>query len=187
MPCLKSCMKKICISCALALALFLPQAIPAEAADIYTVIYSDVASYNGDPSADDWITQAILYASSVYGVDPILIASVMETESHYNFDSISPAGAIGLMQLMPDTASSLGVDPYDALDNVLGGTLYLRNQLDSFSGWGTYSVNDAVAAYNAGPNAVVTYGGVPPYAETEEYVQKVSDAYQKMLAWAQYP
>lgn len=178
--------QKAFLALALTVSVFLPQASPAEAADIYSVIYSDVANYNGDAAEADWITRAILYASGVYGVDPILIASVMETESHYQFDAGSDAGAIGLMQLMPDTAASLGVNPYDALDNVLGGTLYLRNQLDAFSGWGEYAVNDAVAAYNAGPNAVVTYGGVPPYAETENYVESVADAYQKMLAWAQY-
>lgn len=153
----------------------------AEAADVYTVISTDVAEYNGDPVQIDWITQAICYASSVYQVDPLLITAVMEAESHFNFQSFSPVGAIGLMQLMPDTAASLGVDPYDPLGNVLGGTSYLRTQLDNFSGWGDYAVTNAVAAYNAGPQAVWTYQGCPPYAETQNYVIEVNDNYTKLL------
>ena len=91
----------------------------------------------------------------------------MEAESDYHLDSFSPVGAIGLMQLMPDTANGIGVNPYDPLQNVIGGTIYLKYQLDNFSGWGEYSVTCAVAAYNTGPQAVREYGGVPPYRETQ--------------------
>ena len=158
----------------------------AEAADIYTVIADDVASYNGNAEQVDWITNAICYASAQYQVDPLLITAVMETESHFSFGTFyttSSAGAIGLMQLMPDTASALGVNPFDPLDNVLGGASYLRTCLDDFAGYGDYAVTDAVAAYNAGPQAVYNYGGCPPYAETQDYIVKVSDSYNRLLAY----
>lgn len=158
----------------------------AEAADIYTVIADDVASYNGNAEQVDWITNAICYASAQYQVDPLLITAVMETESHFSFGTFyttSSAGAIGLMQLMPDTASAIGVNPFDPLDNVLGGASYLRTCLDDFAGYGDYAVTDAVAAYNAGPQAVYNYGGCPPYAETQDYIVKVSDSYNRLLAY----
>ncbi len=158
----------------------------AEAADIYTVIADDVASYNGNAEQVDWITNAICYASAQYQVDPLLITAVMETESHFSFGTFyttSSAGAIGLMQLMPDTASAIGVNPFDPLDNVLGGASYLRTCLDDFAGYGDYAVTDAVAAYNAGPQAVYNYGGCPPYSETQDYIVKVSDSYNRLLAY----
>ena len=153
----------------------------AEAADVRSVVYSEVAAYNGNANEAVWITDAICYASSLYGVDPLLVTSVMETESHFNFGSFSGAGAIGLMQLMPGTATAVGVDPYDPLGNVIGGVSYLRSQLDSFSGYGDYAVTNAVAAYNAGGNAVRKYGGCPPFAETQNYVVEVNGTYTQLL------
>ena len=97
-----------------------------------------------------------------------------ETSAGGNQGAQSPAGAIGVMQLMPDTAASLGVNPYDKQQNIEGGAKYLRQMLDSFGG----DVKKAVAAYNAGPNAVKKYGGIPPYPETQSYVDKVLDLYQ---------
>jgi soluble lytic murein transglycosylase len=103
-------------------------------------------------------------------LDPRLVQAVMQAESGYNSRALSNKGAIGLMQLMPETALELAVeDPWDPDQNVGGGTAYLRRMLDAFSG----DVKFAVAAYNAGPNAVVRHAGVPPYAETREYVRKV--------------
>ena len=78
------------------------------------------------------------------------------------------------MQLMPETADALGVNPYDEQENIEGGTKYLRQMLDKFDG----NVRHAVAAYNAGPGAVARYGGVPPYAETQNYVGRVLDLYE---------
>ena len=168
-----------------ALSVMFP-AYEAEAADYYTVIANNVASYNGNAAEVEWITKAILYACSVYQVDPFLVTAVMQTESSYNLGAISPVGAIGLMQLMPETAEMVGVDPYNPLENVIGGTSYLCTQLNNFSGWGEYGVTYAVAAYNAGGNAVREYGGVPPYPETINYVNEVARAYQNLVANSQW-
>ena len=112
----------------------------------------------------------ITAAAKKHGVDPALLAGLVKQESNFNPGAGSPAGAQGLTQLMPATAASLGVtnvhDPVQALD---GGAKYLRQQLDRFGG----DVARALAAYNAGPGAVERFGGVPPYAETQEYVRRV--------------
>ncbi|PYG85709.1 transglycosylase-like protein with SLT domain [Ruminiclostridium sufflavum DSM 19573] len=122
------------------------------------------------------INTAINNASSKYGVDKNLIRAVMKQESSFDPTSISSSGAQGLMQLMPSTAASLGVsDPFDIAQNINGGTMYLKNQLSSFKG----DVSLALAAYNAGPNSVTKYGGIPPYAETQDYVQKVTEYYNQ--------
>lgn len=124
-------------------------------------------SFTGDTTA------MIEMAAKKYNVDPRLVAAVAETESNGNQDCVSAAGAIGVMQLMPDTAASLGVNPYDKQQNIEGGAKYLREMLDTFGG----DLQKAVAAYNAGPNAVKNYGGIPPYRETQNYVNKVLDIY----------
>ena len=112
----------------------------------------------------------ITAAAKRNGVDPALLAGLVKQESNFNPNAGSPAGAQGLTQLMPATAASLGVtnvhDPAQALE---GGAKYLRQQLDRFGG----DVARALAAYNAGPGAVERFGGVPPYAETQEYVRRV--------------
>lgn len=146
----------------------------------YIVIYNEISAFNGNPQEAEWITKAILYASDTYGVDPLLVTAIMEQESQFNLNSVSSAGAIGLMQLMPGTAAMIGVNPYDPLDNVVGGTIYLRNQIEKFSGGGAYAVTNAVAAYNAGPQAVMQHGGVPPYQETRNYVIGVANHYNRL-------
>ena len=112
----------------------------------------------------------ITAAAKKYGLDPALLAGLVKQESGFNPNAGSPAGARGLTQLMPGTAAGLGVtnvlDPAQSLD---GGAKYLRQQLDAFGG----DVARALAAYNAGPGAVQRYGGVPPYAETQDYVRAV--------------
>lgn len=110
-------------------------------------------------------------ASARYGVSVKLLKAVAKAESNFNSKAVSKAGAIGVMQLMPATARSLGVtDPYDARQNIMGGAKYLKENLDRFGG----NVTLALAAYNAGPNAVQKYGGVPPYKETQNYVKTVT-------------
>jgi soluble lytic murein transglycosylase-like protein len=110
-----------------------------------------------------------------YGVDPALIEAIIERESAFDSNATSRAGARGLMQLMPQTAAGLGVtNSYDAAQNVAAGTRYLRSLLDRFG-----NVELAVAAYNAGPDAVRRSAGVPPYAETRDYVRNVMASYAR--------
>ncbi|HOS92221.1 MAG TPA: lytic transglycosylase domain-containing protein [Armatimonadota bacterium] len=110
------------------------------------------------------------------GVDPTLVEAVMRVESGGAPHSLSPAGAAGLMQLMPATARSLGVrDPFDPDESIQGGTRYLRQMLDRFG-----DLPRALAAYNAGPAAVEQYGGVPPYPETQAYVRRVLDEARRL-------
>ena len=117
--------------------------------------------------------------ANAWGVDPALVKAVIANESGFNANATSKTGAQGLMQLEPGTAAELGVtNAYDPAQNVWGGTRYLRGLLDRFHG----DVRLAVAAYNAGPGAVEKYNGVPPYAETQSYVQNVLDSYQKYKA-----
>ena len=113
-------------------------------------------------------------AAARYQVDPRLVAAVAQTESGGNQEAVSPAGAVGVMQLMPETAAGLGVNPYDKRQNIEGGAKYLRKMMDTFGG----DVQKAVAAYNAGPQAVKEYNGIPPYRETQDYVNKVLDIYR---------
>lgn len=110
-----------------------------------------------------------------FGLAPQLVQAVVQAESGYNVRALSSKGAMGLMQLMPGTAALLGVsDAWDPQQNVRGGTAYLREQLDRFG-----SVRLAVAAYHAGPNAVKKHNGVPPYPDTQEYVERVLSLYQQ--------
>lgn len=108
-------------------------------------------------------------------MDPRLVRAVIQVESGYNHRARSNKGAIGLMQLMPETAMELAVsDPYDVEQNIRGGITYLRRMIDAFPS----SLEMAVAAYNAGPEAVERHHGVPPYRETVDYVQRVMALYQ---------
>ncbi len=108
------------------------------------------------------------------GLSPRLVRAVVQVESGYNPRALSHRGALGLMQLMPETARELRVDdPYDPEQNIRGGTTYLRRMVRRYSG----NLRLALAAYNAGPTAVDRHGGMPPYRETRDYVQKVLDLY----------
>ena len=122
---------------------------------------------------DDLITKY----SDKTGLDEDFVKAVINQESGFNPNATSKCGAMGLMQLMPSTAQGLGVtNAYDAEQNIEGGTKYLKGLMDRFN-------NDkslALAAYNAGPNAVKKYGGIPPYAETQNYVKSVLSKYDRM-------
>jgi soluble lytic murein transglycosylase-like protein len=121
---------------------------------------------------------AIEDASRKHGVDPRLVAAVARRESAWRADVVSNKGAIGIMQLMPETARYLGVtNAYDARENIFGGARYLRTLLDTFNG----DLDLALAAYNAGPGAVEKYRGVPPYRETRAYVAAVRATYEQSL------
>ncbi len=107
-------------------------------------------------------------AARRHGVPEDLFLRLVQQESGWNPSAVSPKGAMGLAQLMPQTARRLGVDPADPADNLEGGARYLRQQYDSFGTWQL-----ALAAYNAGPQAVQQHGGIPPYAETRNYVRVI--------------
>lgn len=129
-------------------------------------------------SAD--LNQVVSAASGMYRLDPDLVTSVIRAESGFNVRAVSPKGAQGLMQLMPQTASQLGVqNAFDPQANVEGGTRYLRELLERYD----FDLIKALAAYNAGPQRVEQYGGVPPYYETKAYVARiVRDFNRKKLA-----
>ena len=115
-------------------------------------------------------------AAEVFAVDDALIRAIIHAESAYQPDALSPKGAQGLMQLMPATQRELEVvDVYDPVDNIAGGTRYLAGLLKEFGN----DIELASAAYNAGPGAVREHGGVPPYAETKEYVRRVKILYRR--------
>jgi soluble lytic murein transglycosylase-like protein len=115
-------------------------------------------------------------AARVNAVEESLIRAIIHAESAYQPDAVSPKGAQGLMQLMPETQAELDVsDPFDPEQNIRGGAVYLAQLLDEFEG----DVDLAAAAYNAGPSAVNRYRGVPPYDETREYVRRIKILYRR--------
>jgi hypothetical protein len=144
------------------------------------VVYAGKYSYrNWKPGAWKPIPNPQLEAliqkhAGRHGVDPSLVRAVMRHESGFNSHAVSPKGAQGLMQLMPGTAALMGVsNPFDPDQNIAGGVGYLRRCLDRFG----HNVPLAVAAYNAGPESVAKYGSIPPYAETQTFVQNVLGSY----------
>ena len=130
---------------------------------------ADATATPGAKGANTPFAAEIDAAAAKYNVDPALLRGLIRQESNFNPNAGSPAGARGLTQLMPGTAAALGVNPAIPAQAIEGGAKYLRQQLDKFG-------NDpakALAAYNAGPGAVQRYGGIPPFAETQNYVRKV--------------
>jgi soluble lytic murein transglycosylase-like protein len=115
-------------------------------------------------------SEMVKKASAKFGVDEKVINAVIKNESSFKPRAVSRCGAMGLMQLMPGTAKSLGVkDPFNVEENIMAGTRYLKQKINEFGG----NVPLALAAYNAGSGAVKKYGGIPPYKETVNYVNKV--------------
>ena len=132
------------------------------------------AKIKGASSSKEEIMSMIDDACDKFNVDSKLVKALVQQESGYNPNAKSKAGAMGLMQLMPKTAESLGVNnPMDPKENIEGGVKYLKSMLDKFHG----NKILALAAYNAGPNAVSKYNGVPPYKETENYVKSILSMY----------
>lgn len=131
----------------------------------------DLKAQNND------VEELIETFSEKYGVDSDFIKAIIKQESGFNTKATSKKGAMGLMQLMPKTAESLGVlDAYNPSQNIEGGVKYLKGLLDKFDN----NHELALAAYNAGPTAVKKYGGIPPYKETQNYVKAIMGTYNKV-------
>lgn len=130
-------------------------------------------SFPARPQSD--LNQVVNEASDRYRLDPDLVNSVIKAESGFNVRAVSPKGARGSMQLMPGTAADLGVNAFDAQQNVDGGTRYLRELLERYN----FDLVKALAAYNAGPQRVEQFGGVPPYYETRAYVARIVRDFNK--------
>ena len=153
---------------------------PVETAKDAIVPHSGLQASAAKLDAPLDLSEVVNAASGNYRLDPDLVNSVIRAESGFNVRAVSPKGAQGLMQLMPQTASALGVhNAFDAQANVEGGTRYLRELLERYD----FDLVKALAAYNAGPQRVEQYGGVPPYYETKAYVARiVRDFNKKKLA-----
>ena len=139
-----------------------------------------IASDRNWSTGNGKIDSLIRYYGGKYGVDPYLIFCTMSQESGFTSGAVSPKGAQGLMQLMPDTAARYGVtNPYDVAQSIMGGTRYLKDLLTMFNG----RVDLALAGYNAGEGAVMKYGNtIPPYSETRNYVKLILARYSKKQA-----
>jgi soluble lytic murein transglycosylase-like protein len=145
-----------------------------------TTPFSALMEHFSNNGTDDVMRKAIETeieaAASRHNIDPNLVRAVIRAESNYRHDAVSHAGAMGLMQLMPGTASSLGVtNPFDISQNIEGGTSYLRRMMDMFD----EDVDLALAAYNAGSGAVRRHGGIPPFEETQRHVPRVRQFFEE--------
>ncbi len=145
----------------------------------YSCAYSSytgisASAYTGILECSDVLNGYFDEAAETYQVDVKLLKSIAKAESNFSASAVSSAGAVGIMQLMPSTAAGLGVsDSYDAYENIMGGAKYIAQLLDKYDG----DTSLALAAYNAGSSKVDQYGGIPPYTETENYVEKVLQYY----------
>src|SRR5208282_2565805 len=152
----------------LSLPLPVPAALPA------SIPAPSESSKSGPVKAAPPLNQVVNIASAEYHLDPDLVNSVIHAESGFNSHAVSPKGARGLMQLMPATANQLGVnDAFDPQANVTGGSRYLRELLERYN----FDLIKALAAYNAGPERVERYRGVPPFRETRAYVARIVHEY----------
>ena len=161
----------------------IPGLIPLTASDkvIYSRIYNWILYYNRGVTRSNaqFIANRIVHYSRKYKQDPFLITALMSAESAFNMNAISSVGAIGLGQLMPGTASALGVNPHNPEQNIEGSVRYLMFQMNRWKKTGK-QVSYALASYNAGPGAVQKYKGIPPYRETIDYVNIVTSLYYQV-------
>jgi soluble lytic murein transglycosylase-like protein len=157
-----------------------PQAVSAYA--------SVLRQYN--PELPDWqskdLARHLLITAQRYKIDTNMLAAIVTVESSWHTHALSYAGAIGLGQLMPGTAATLGVNPHDPAQNLEGAAIYLRSLLQKFGG-NPHRYELVFAAYNAGPKAIAQYGGIPPYGETQHYVLKVLRAWHTLQTQVRIP
>lgn len=171
-------MKKLIITVLMFICVLHGSAALASPSLYYQTIYNHVYGYRGQEASV--IAEAIVRYSEEYGVDPLLTAALFQQESNFSMGAISPVGAIGISQLMPGTAQALGVNPYDIIQNIEGGTRYFAQQQRRFADKGAWQLSYAVAAYNAGPGAIEEYGHIPPYAETKNHVEQIYRIHEQL-------
>jgi len=151
-----------------------PEASPDVAAALPPPGFSATQPQPVNSVIDQRLDRIVRDAAARHDMDPALVKAVISTESGWNPQAVSRKGAVGLMQLIPGTAQRFGVNnSFDPAQNVEGGTTYLKSLLDRYNG----DLSKSLAAYNAGEHAVDMHGGVPAYQETQQYVQKVTEAY----------
>ncbi|MDR1701520.1 MAG: lytic transglycosylase domain-containing protein [Sporomusaceae bacterium] len=145
----------------------------------YKVIYKDITRTNPSLGTKwaDWTAKTIIYYSVKWRVNPFLAAANFKQESCYSMRAYSSVGAIGIAQLMPNTAKDLGVNPHGPSQNIEGGIRYLAQSMNIFRYAGKWQTSYAIAAYNAGPGAIEQYGGIPPFPETRKHVEMVGKNY----------
>jgi soluble lytic murein transglycosylase-like protein len=141
----------------------------------FETLLSDLIDDVKEKETAEDVLKTIDKVAASYKVDPNLIKAIVKAESDFNQNAVSKAGAIGLMQLMPQTAKALGVDPYSSSENIEGGVKYIKNMLNMFGN----NIDLALSAYNAGPGNVKKYGGTPPFKETQDYIKKVNQYYRE--------
>ncbi|MGR4064622.1 MAG: lytic transglycosylase domain-containing protein [Vulcanimicrobiaceae bacterium] len=172
--------------CFFTVAALLSFAVPARASDAVTLYARALEAFNPqlDGAQSALLARRTIDEADASGLDARLVVALVATESSWRPDSVSPAGALGLGQLMPGTAAGLGVDPIDPEQNLHGVARHLRALLDRY--WdvpGPQRYALALAAYNAGAGAVARYGGIPPYAETQRYVRRVMALWRRLCGY----
>lgn len=160
----------------------IPSIVKAPEIKADPLIVSTIRTFNQslDRQQARELASLIEKSANRYGIDPLLVTALISQESGFHADAVSPVGAIGLGQLMPYTAKDLGVNPNDPAENLDGCVRYLAQNLDTWAHTAD-PVALALASYNAGPGAVSSHGGIPPYEETQNYVAVITDRYDYLL------
>jgi len=162
---------------------------PIPATPVTIAVYASVLRHF-NPQLPGWqsrdLARHLLVNAARWKVDANMLAAIVSVESSWHTHAVSSAGAIGLGQLMPGTAATLGVNPRDPIENLAGAARYLRGLMQRFAS-SPHLYEMVFAAYNAGPRAVIRYGGIPPYSETQRYVVKVEDAWHEVRGSVHLP